>query len=268
MDLNNEADFRGAIPEDLRAHPTLSPYKGFTELLKSHINLNGILGKARIARPQDNDPPEAWNKFYGELGRPEAPDKYGLQKPADLPEGLNLPEPYLKFLGEAFHKSGLTTKQAQALFSELNGYAVQNFNTDKTTRQTQMQNLQNELELEFGASKPAKLDAAKRAELAFTDEKTKAFLKDSGLEGHPVLTRLFAKIGEKLADPATDGAGGGSNSFANLSPAQAQTEINAKMADEEFMKQYTNQFHPAHKQAVETMTALFGKLSPGNQPSE
>lgn len=265
---NNPPDFRSMIPSEFQNHPTLAPYKDLAGLVKSHIELNGMVGKNRIALPGDDASPEAWNAFYNQLGRPESPDKYGLKKPEDFPEGLNLPEPYLKFLSETFHKHGLTPKQAQGLFSELNQFAVKNFIDDSNNYKTQLQNLQNELEQEFGPASAAKRDMAKRAMSTFLDEKTKGFLEEAGLADHPMMTRLMAKIGEKLADPASDGSGGGGGNFRNLSPAQAQAEINTKLADEDFMKQYTNQFHPAHKQAVETMTALYEKLTPGNTPSE
>lgn len=262
MDLNNEADFRGALPAEYKDHPTLAPYKDFTSLLKSHIDVNTLLGKQRLVRPDDNAPEEKWNEFFNQVGRPDSPDKYELKKPEDFPEGLNLPDPYLKFLGESFHKNGLTKKQAQGLFAALNGFAVQNFNTDKSTNQTALQNAQAELDMEFGTAAPAKKDAANRAQLAFLDDKDKEFLKKSGLEGHPQLTRLFAKIGEKLVEQGTDGSGAGGGGFANMSPANAKVEIDAKMADKEFMEAYTNQFHPNHKNAVATMTGLYAKMFP------
>ncbi len=263
MEQNNGApDFRSMIPAEYKDHPTLAPYKDLGSLLKSHIEANSLLGKARLVRPSDTDPPEAWNKFYTELGRPEAPDKYELKKPEDFPAGLNIPEPYLKFLAESFHKNGLSRKQAQSLFSELNGYAAKNFTDDDNAHKTALQNMSAELEQEFGSAAAAKKDAANRAQLAFLDDKDKAFLEESGLNNHPKLTRLFAKIGEKLVEQGTDGGGGGGGGFNNLGPAQAKVEIDAKLGDAQFMEQYTNQFHPNHKNAVATMTTLFAKMYP------
>lgn len=265
MEQNNGApppDFRSMIPAEYKDHPTLSPYKDLGSLIKSHIEGQSLLGKQRLVRPDENSTPEQWNAFYNQIGRPEAPDKYGLKKPDDFPAGLNLPEPYLKFLGETFHKNGLTTKQAQNLFQELNGFAVKNFSEDQTSQTTARQNMQAELEQEFGSAAAAKKDAAKRAETAFLDDKSKQFLEESGLKDHPQITRLFARIGEKLVEQGTDGGGGGGGGFNNLGPAQAKVEIDAKMGDKDFMESYTNQFHPNHKNAVATMTALYAKMFP------
>lgn len=112
-------NFRDHISDEFKTSKTLEQYKDLNGLVKSHIELNKMLGD-RVKLPSENSTPEEINKFYAKLGRPEAVDKYEFKNPEQLPEGFNIDEAGVKEFKELAFKLNLTQKQAD----ELRGYYV------------------------------------------------------------------------------------------------------------------------------------------------
>jgi hypothetical protein len=116
---SGEFNFRDHISDEFKSSKTLEQYKDLNGLVKSHIELNKMLGD-RVKLPSENSTPEEINKFYAKLGRPEAMDKYEFKNPEQLPEGFQLNEAGTTKFKELAFKLGLTQKQA----NELRGYYV------------------------------------------------------------------------------------------------------------------------------------------------
>lgn len=262
------SDFSSMIPEEFRGHPSLAPIKDLGGLVKSYVSAQEMIGKDKVVLPNEKSTPEQWNEFFGRLGRPESPDKYGLTKDG-LPEGLTVDDDYLKSLSGAFHEAGLSAAQAKKVFDAMNAYAAKNFTDSTTQEQMQMTQAMENLRKEFGSAFDARIDGARRAVATFLDEQSREFLQNSGLDGHPEMVRIFAEIGAKLGEPATDGGGGqGGGGFGPMTPAQANAEINARYADAEFMQMYNDRYHPRHAWAVEQLQQLFHFAHPPQQRSE
>jgi hypothetical protein len=249
-------DFQTLIPTEYRNHPSLAPIKDIPNLVKSFVNAQEMIGKNKIVVPGENAKPEEWNEFFSKLGRPDAPDKYGLKKPSDLPEGFDIEDQLIGQLGQMFHAAGLTQRQAQVLFDKYNSYAKNEFTN--ATKEAQLRSAEElaALKREWGAAYDAKIDSAKRAIRAFLGESEAKWLDDNGLSGNPKMLRIFASVGEKLSEPSADGGGGQGGGFGPITPAAAQAEINQKMSDPDFVGMYFNKDHPRHKWAVEQMLRL------------
>jgi hypothetical protein len=258
-------DFSTLIPQEYKGHPSLAPIKDMGGLVKSFISAQEMVGKNKVVLPGENATEQDWAEFYGKLGRPESPDKYGIAPPKDLPEGFQVNEEYLKTLGTLFHKHGLTTKQAQALFNDLNGVAVESFKKESETSTASRTEAMAKLRTDFGAQFDIKIDAARRAVSAFVSDEQKQWLAESGLGSDHNMIRIFSEVGMKLAEHSTEGGGDGGGFGSNLSPSQAQAEITQLQSDSEFMKQYMDQYHPQHAVAVKRMESLFSRAYPSEK---
>ena len=74
----NGGDPLAALPDDLKSHPSLSAYRkgesfDLPGLVKEHVNLQSLIGKKGIVPPGEKDGPEAWDRYYNQLGRPARP---------------------------------------------------------------------------------------------------------------------------------------------------------------------------------------------------
>jgi hypothetical protein len=113
---SGDFNFRDHISDEYKSSKTLEQYKDLNGLVKSHLELNKMLGD-RIKLPNEKSTPEELNKFYAKLGRPEAMDKYEFKNPEQLPEGFALDEAGTTKFKELAFKLGLTQKQANELRS-------------------------------------------------------------------------------------------------------------------------------------------------------
>ena len=88
-------------------------------------------------------------------------------------------------------------------------------------------------------------------------------MDESGMGNHPEMLRVFAKVGELMGeDSLVVGTGLGSS---QLSPEQAQQEIQALYSDKEFSKSYRDNKDPAHKTAMSKMERLFKQAYPNQR---
>jgi hypothetical protein len=109
--------FQDSLPEEYRSDPSFLSYKSMGDLLKSHKNLESMLGKKdRVAViPDEKSTPEEWQSYYAKIGRPEKPDGYGIQ--VEMPEGMPWDNEFqTKMLG-VMHEQGLSKKQAESLMA-------------------------------------------------------------------------------------------------------------------------------------------------------
>lgn len=152
-------------------------HKGFVELkgwqapddaISSYINLEKLVGADRAGRtvvlPKGDDDADGWKAFHAKLGVPEAPDKYGLT----APEGSD--PAFSQRAAEAFHKAGLTPKQAKALEAFWaaeagNAQTIQSANAEKQQAEFEAKAAQalDALRKEWGDKYPAREQAARNA---------------------------------------------------------------------------------------------------------
>jgi hypothetical protein len=119
--------------------------------------------------------------------------------------------------------------------------------------------LETELRIEWGADYGAKLAAARRAARAFSDGDTLDKLEQA--MGGPAMLRMFARIGEQMAEDRLIGAGGGD---AAAGPEQAKAEI-ARIRGEALKDPkhaLNDRFHPEHARLVARLEKLYATAYP------
>ena len=104
---------------------------------------------------------------------------------------------------------------------------------------------------------------ATRAFAQFSSPELRSIMNDTGLGNHPEMIKVFAKIGEMLGeDSLVVGSGLGS---AQMTPQQAQEEIQKLYSDKEFSQSYRDSRDPGHKQAMNKMDRYFKLAYPAQQ---
>lgn len=220
-----------AFDEDTNAYVSNKGWKEPTDLLTSYRNLEKFAGGAKnlLELPPDNATPEQLEAFYNRLGRPEDPEKYGLE----APQGAD-PELTNWFKGTA-HKLGLTTKQAQALYSEWNGMSGSMQEKLQTQKAQEAETELKALRGEWGQAYDQMVGAGRRAVQALGLDAARLSAYEDKL-GTGEMLKLFATLGSKMGEDSFEG--GRSDAGFGVTPAQARQEIADLKLDKSFMDNY------------------------------
>ena len=108
-------DWKQSLSEEVRDHASLKKYTSVENLAKGYINASSMLGKDKLVKPSSDD---EWNDFYNDMGRPESHEGYKFTYAAEVPEGLQgYVEGRVESFKESAHKLGLTSQQADGLYT-------------------------------------------------------------------------------------------------------------------------------------------------------
>lgn len=241
-----------SFDEDTRAYVSNKGWKEPTDMLTSYRNLERFAGGAKdlLEMPGDGADQTAMDAFYNRLGRPESPDKYGLEIPTGGdPELLN-------WFKATAHKSGLTSKQAATLYSDWNG--MSGSLQEKMQAQTAQDSERaiGSLKQEWGQQYDTMIDSGKRAVAALGYDAGKLSAIEDKL-GTAEMLRLFATVGSKMGEDSF--VGGRESGGFGVSAESARQQIADLKLDKEFMTQYLS----GNKDAVGKMTRLMGAAHGG-----
>lgn len=252
----------GLAPE-VRDHPAVAKYSGDAgALAKGLIEAQDLIGRKGVVTPRDDAGPEAWGKFYNELGRPEKADGYDLTafKP---PDGLPWnPEVQTGMMG-VLHEAGVSQRAALKI---LDGYAnLQKGAFDGYLAETgkAADKAEAALKTEWGDDYDAKDDLANRAAAAAfgpdLEAAKKIKLEDgSYLLDNKIVVKAFAAVGETWReDGPLIGEAGGPGGYP-ASPAAAKAEIDRIYgeASSDSKHPYNDPKHAEHKAIHQKMLAL------------
>ena len=254
----------GMAPEQVTQLGEVVQAKGWKhpgDALMSYVNLEKAFGADKAGRtilaPKGDDDTDGWNAVYERLGRPKSPTEYQVE----MPDGANTD--FLNSFLPVFHEVGLNQKAVQRLVA---AYTEAEQAASQAAEQAFVQQTEQDygaLRKEWGLAADQNEELARRAVAKFGQQ---AGLDGEGLEaleraiGTGPLLKLFHSIGASFAEGtfvAGDNPGGG-----KLTPAQAQTRINSKFADAEFMSRYTNPDPKIRQGAIDEMMELQRQAHP------
>lgn len=245
-------DWRSGLPEDLKGSPSLEKFKDIPSLAKSYTELEKMTGSA-IKVPK-SDKAEEWDAFYSRLGRPETPDKYEFKRPA-LPENVKYDEEMETAFKSMAHKAGLHPRQAQALlegYNEISAGRITGFTKS-------MEEGVSKLKTEWGGSFDKNIGLATRAVKELGGDELTSMLEETGLGNHPILIKLFAKLGESMSEDTV--ILGDQNVQDTNSRDAIQMRINAIRNDPKHPYNDRNATHGAHEAAIREVSGLYEKLA-------
>ena len=256
-------DWRTAIPEDLRSDPSLTDIKDVGNLAKSYINSQKLIGKNRISLPGEGATNQEWGQFYDSLGRPEKPDAYNFGERPVMAEGLEYDEQFEGAFKNLAHQAGLTSNQAKTLFDGYHEYVNGKVTSEGQDSAAQAGQWVDSLKKEFGKAYDERVDLAQRAVQTYGSPELNEWLDNTGMGNNPMIVKMFAKIGEGLAEGRSDATS--QRSF-TMTPDQARQEIARYNRDSDFMQAYNSGDHGGHAEAVAKMNNLFQLAYPDETP--
>lgn len=241
-------DWRATLPADLAEHAKRFP--DAAAAVKAHLEAEKLIGRKGIIPPKEGDPPEVAAAYRAALGVPEKPEGYAFTKPDGVPDAVWTEDGLGKLRAWA-HELGLTPAQAQGFGERLakaEAEAVQRLAEGIEPDGRKMDDVLRE---EWGAGYDGKIELAKRAAKQFGDDAAITALE--ARVGGSALMRMFARIGEALAEDAPAGMGTGSGGAPDPSAElrryyEPGTPENAA---------YTQKLHPKHMETMARVKALF-----------
>ena len=241
------ADWRSSLPEDIRSEAGLNNVKNLPDIARQLINAQRMIGKDKIALPNENSSESEWDEFYVSAGRPATAADYSLARPEDMPE-----EMYSTDLANAaqdlFHKIGLTKKQADALFDFNNSTAMSSVASAQQAQEFQVKEMTEGLIKEWGNAFEAKKHLGNVAIEQGADgneEFRKTIAQKFGND--PDFIRFASNLGSKFAEHGTV-------NIANVpTPADMQSQISEAMHTDA----YLNNLNPDHKRQVALVQRMF-----------
>jgi hypothetical protein len=178
--------------KNLQENDTLRRFKNPHALAVSYVELRNKLGANPVSVPEDKAPPEKWDEFYNQLGRPDKPEKYEFTKL----EGMERePEMEQSFRLQA-HALGLSQKQADGLNRWVGELAKGKLDTDLKAHNKMVEEAEATLKKEWGNDFQKNLAIANKALHRFGGKAVGEKLKAKGLDGDPDLVRFFHTLGK------------------------------------------------------------------------
>lgn len=175
----------------------LKVLEGYRNLEKFH----GVPADKIIKLPASDDPAE-WGAIYDRLGRPESPDKYGMDS-IQVPEGVELDSETVNKFDALFHQSGITKSQRDKI---LNEYVK--FEGERTAAMQQKIDQETAIQVdalkkEWGSKFDERVDMARRAFKSFLPDGADKDAVAAAFEqsvGPAVAAKMFANLADKLGE--------------------------------------------------------------------
>lgn len=247
------ADWRAALPEDVKASPTLAKFTTIEGLAKSYVNLEKQFGADKIIIPKEGDA-EGWAKAYDALGRPKEPSAYDF-KPVQLPEGMQYDTALEDKFRPVAHNLGLTQKQAQGMRDWFAANQGEAFTATNQQHAQEREAATNELKRELGNAYEGTQKAAEAALLVYAGKDALDAMKKNGMIDDPFMIRVFGKIGrETLGEDKLKASG----AVTEDDPATLKNTI-TEFRSKHSAALYDN-MHPEHSLRVNELTALTTRL--------
>jgi hypothetical protein len=275
-----ETSFLDALPEDIRAEPSLQSIKDITSLAKSYVSAQRMIGGSiripsqeagkeqvdefmkklesvpGVTRIPDFSDKAAADAFFNKLGRPESPDKYEIKLDPKLSPSQ---EQLQTFLQEA-HKAGLNRQQVQTIMdfeSKRTLHSMEQFEKQKAGAQEALKQV-------WGNDYKNKMEGAKLV-LSQYAEKFPDAVKDlvnSSAGNNPVILSALAQLGQMMVEKGS--LVGAKAPVYGLTPEEARSQI----SDIRNNKQHpvNNARAPGHREAVAKLERLYQAAYP--QPEE
>lgn len=251
--LGLDAEAGALVTERQWKHPN--------DVIKSYRNLEKLTGVPadQIIKLPKGDDPKAWNEVYTRLGRPEKAADYKLP----IPEGND--GAFAKTAADWFHEAGVTQAGATRLATKWNEFQAGQQKQQAEQIAARDTEQVNALKSEWGANYDRLAGQVDKAAETFGMKPEQlAALKQ--VMGPKEAMQFLQKIGSKLGVEDTqfhDGAA--PQGFNNMSPEQAQAEIQRLQHDKLFAQEFNSKDPRVKSEARQKMARLSVIAAPGSR---
>lgn len=227
-----QGDWTSGLPEDVRGYVQSKGFKDPGSVVDSYRNLEKLMGapKDRLLRLPDKEDAPEWNDIYARLGRPADPKEYKF----DVPPELGGPDSFA-WAGPAFHKAGISKRQAETLMGEWKQHAEKQVGETRAQYQAKIDADVAGLKKEWGMAHDQNIAAAKIAakQLGVTPEQIDQLESAMGFSG---VIKMFHAIGTKTGEHSFVGQDTKGAGFGAMTPSEAQSRLSDKRRDPDYAR--------------------------------
>ena len=240
------------LDADIAGDPSLAPIKDIPNLIKSFVNAQKMMGKDKAIIPTKDSSADDWNAFYNKIGKPSSMEEYDIGMDEEIAKKQD--QTILEGYKQIAFENNLLPQQAKAVMewvTQQEEALDQKYMEDVTAKK---QAEFDALKTEWGDTWDSKVNVAKTALSEYGDEAFTEWVRETGLGGTPQMIKFLEKVGQSLTTEDKPGGGAPKNSY-NLTPDEAQKQINEAMSNSE--DPYLNSSHADHNRRVEEVNRLF-----------
>ena len=188
------AEVLESFPDDLRNEPSLVDFNDVSGLAKSFVETKKMNG-AMVRIPTAEDDDETIERYYTKM-RPESAEKYEVNMPDQMAEGVEWNDDLVKGFTTHAHKNGLTQRQMQMTID----WWMETMGNVRGEHVKTVEEGEALLSKEWGGDYKKHKEAMARGYTAMNDPKLAEFLHTSGLGNHPSIANVFRMLGEAGAE--------------------------------------------------------------------
>lgn len=250
--------FRNVLPEEIRGQGWMKDVNTFGDFVKKSAGAQALIGQRAV--PLETDPPEKWNAWYAQIGRPEKPEAYGIPKIDGVPDEYIKNTAEVGVLHKVLHAGGANPVQAKAIMSQL----IKHIYTAEQTEAAEAEKAHNAfMDKTFGKDRQTIIDNGKKyLATVLTPELNAVFagMTDQQMAVTLALTDAVArKFGQEDSFRGGQGAGGGGG-------AETMETLTAQMREIMGQKEYQDPFlnrnkHLELNQKMQSIRDKMQKLS-------
>ena len=175
-------------------------------IMKAYVHASSMIGKDKLPLPDETWTEDQYNDLWNKLGRPEDIKEYGIEN--RVPDSIEANEDFFNGFKEAAYKSGLNTKQAQAMADFFNNFVGDSVSKSNELADAAFEKEQAQLRADWGDKYDYKLNRAFTALKEFASEDEIVSMKKAGLLDSMHITKLFDKIADGMAEDSLKVKGG------------------------------------------------------------
>lgn len=262
---STESDWRESLPEDFRDAGVLKKYATKDDAVKALVEVQPLIGAEKVPVLGKDPSPEVLKNYREKMGVPEDPKGYDIPHEG-LPEGFQVHQGLIEKMNEVAHQNNIP---ASAMANMSKGFilAQQEILAEIDAKEEQViQQGQEGLKEEWGSAYEQNVRFASDGFNAYDDgdQALHELLMQKKIDRHPLILKLFSKIGRDLSEDKFHGKGTSQELVPSV--AEAKAKINALRMDKDFMSAYTDKRNPGHAAAIEKMNQLASMAYPGDQP--
>ncbi len=251
VDGNLRDGWLDSVDEKYRSEPYLKEVKNIQSMASSVVSARRMVGKDKIAIPNETTTDEELEAWHTAGGRPSTAVDYNIAKPDEFPEEHWNPELALA-AQDLFHKIGLNSKQVATIMEFNNGNIMAAVKVQADAIIANRQEIKDGLYKDWGAAYDSKKHQGDYAINKGTGDDTEFRTRLTAKFGDdPDFIRFVSNIGGKFAEH-----GDIVDSHARI-PGDLQAEIDKEMQTEA----YKNGRNPGHKAAVKKVSLLYQEKS-------
>ena len=251
-------NWKNVLPQDFQNSPTLKKFpdtkEGFSEAIRSHLELERLLGYEKVPIPKSKDDQAAWAVYSKAMGIPEKADGYGLPD-VEIPESMKgMVFDKAKF-AEVVHNQKLTPDAAKGLWGAYTEMVKGAYEKAKQDHQDLIHANTNQLKGEWGEAYQSKVELGQMVLNKFCPSKEMNDKLTALLTSDPDGIRFLSLIGDQFSE---NKIGDFRYQRHSLTPEEAKNEWDAIRAD--LSHPYNNEKAPkaARDAAIARVNELIG----------